>query len=80
VAGKADGDFQRVTIRVQLVTPIGSLQRTLYELESTKPYLFLGNVDISAARARRRKSSVNAADPALTVRFDLFGYREPEVE
>jgi general secretion pathway protein M len=82
VAGKADGDFQPVTIRVQLVAPIAALQSTLYQLESTKPYLFLGNVDVSARRARRRTRNAPAetADPQLTVRFDLYGYREPEVE
>jgi general secretion pathway protein M len=80
VAGKADGDFQRVTIRVQLVAQIASLHRTLYALESARPFLFLDNVDISARRGRRRAKEAEAADPDLTVRFDLYGYREPEVK
>lgn len=80
VPGKADGAFQRVTIRVQLAAPIDSLYRTIYALEAEKPFLFLDNIDIGNRRRGRRKKTPDATDPALTVRFDLFGYLQPEVE
>lgn len=80
VPGKADGAFQRVTIRVQLAAPIDSLHRTIYALEAEKPFLFLDNIDIGNRRRGRRKKAPDDADPALTVRFDLFGYLQPEVE
>ena len=80
VPGKANGAFQRVTIRVQLAAPIDSLHRIIYALEAGKPYLFLDNIDIGNRRRGRRKKAPVDADPALTVRFDLFGYLQPGVE
>jgi general secretion pathway protein M len=80
VPGKADGGFQRVTIRVQLAAPIDSLHRIIYALEAEKPFLFLDNIDIGNRRRGRRKKAPDDADPALTVRFDLFGYLQPEME
>ncbi len=80
VPGKADGAFQRVTIRVQLAAPIDSLHRIIYALEAEKPFLFLDNIDIGNRRRGRRKKAPDDADPALTVRFDLFGYLQPEME
>lgn len=79
VPGKADGGFQRVTIRVQLAAPMESLHRTVYALEAEQPFLFLDNIDIGNRR-RGRRNSPSDDDPTLTVRFDLFGYLEPELE
>lgn len=43
----------------------------------TSPYLFLENVEI-ARRSDNRGSNQVTEDPALDLRFDLFGYmRKP---
>ncbi len=79
VPGTSDSGFQRVMIRVQMSATMGALHRILHGLESAKPFLFIDNMEIGNRRSRRRKDA-NAEDPALLVRFDLFGYRQAAVE
>ncbi len=75
VPGTDDGAFQRVMIRVQMSAAIGAVYRILYDLESAKPFLFIDNMEIGNRKSRRRKDT-NSEDPALLVRFDLYGYRQ----
>jgi general secretion pathway protein M len=72
-----EGEFQRVTLRVQMATTISSLFHIIYELETTQPFLFLTNVDIKS-RQSRVVADNEAGEPALTVTFDLAGYQPPE--
>ncbi len=73
-----EGEFQRVTLRVAMTGRIVNLYRLLYALEGGRPYLFVDNLDVKARRSRRKKEEA-AADPKLTIRFDLFGYLKPEI-
>ncbi|MDH3911799.1 MAG: type II secretion system protein GspM [Rhodospirillales bacterium] len=75
---KADGDFKRVSVRVQLTATLGSFARILYALESGKPYVFIDNLDVKNRRARKSKKETDE-DPELVIRFDLFGYLRPEL-
>jgi general secretion pathway protein M len=75
---KTDGDFKRVTVRVQLTATLGSFTRILYALESGKPYVFIDNLDVKNRRARQVKKALQE-DPELVIRFDLYGYLRPEV-
>jgi general secretion pathway protein M len=74
--GQADGGFRRVTVRLQMTATTGLLYRTLYRLEAEKPVLFVDNLDIQSASAW--KDDGKAADPALAVSFDVFGYLPQE--
>lgn len=65
---RAEGAYQRIGLRVSLSTRIGPLQRILYALEAGQPSLF---VDALQVRAEDRE----AADPALSVTLDIYGYR-----
>jgi general secretion pathway protein M len=72
-----EGEFQRVTLRVQMTTTITSLFYIVYELETTQPFLFLSNVDIKSRQSRVVADS-EAGEPPLTITFDLAGYQPPE--
>ncbi|MGK9171314.1 type II secretion system protein M [Inquilinus limosus] len=65
---RAEGAYQRIGLRVSLSTRIGPLQRILHALEAGQPSLF---VDALQIRAEDRE----AADPVLSVTFDVTGYR-----
>jgi len=75
---KTDGDFKRVSVRVQLMATLGSFARILYALESGKPYVFIDNLDVKNRRARKAKKGTQE-DPELVIRFDLYGYLRPEL-
>ena len=75
---KAEGDFKRVSVRVQFTTTIEQLARILYALEAGQTYLFVDNLDIRNRRARSRKKEPDPDGPKLTIRFDLYGYLRPD--
>lgn len=73
-----DGDFKRVSVRVQLTATLGAFTQILYTLEAGKPVVFVDNLDVKNRRARRTNKD-QEQDPELVIRFDLFGYLRPEV-
>ncbi len=79
----SDGEFKRVSVRVQLTATLSALTRILYTLESRRPFVFIDNLDIKnrrARRARRRNQEEQTpSEPELVIRFDLFGYLRPDV-
>ena len=75
--GEKEGEFQRVTLRIQITTTIGSLFRIVHVLETTQPFLFLDNVDIKS-RQPRVSAEDQTTEPILTVTLDLYGYQPPE--
>jgi hypothetical protein len=64
---RAEGAYQRIGLRVALSTRIGPLQRILHALEAGQPSLFVDALQIRAEDL--------AADPVLSVTFDVYGYR-----
>ncbi|MEM7169164.1 MAG: type II secretion system protein GspM [Pseudomonadota bacterium] len=72
-----DNGFEKVGVRVQMITNVETLFRVLYELEAGETFLFVENLDIRNQRARRRNNE-NAGPPDLAVRFDLSGFLRPE--
>ena len=73
-----DGDFRKVTVRVQMTAKLAAFSRILHSLESAKPFLFIDNLDVKNRRARRTVKEQNN-DPELVIRFDLYGYLRPEL-
>ncbi len=73
-----DGEFKRVSVRVQLTATLGAFTQILYTLEAGKPVTFVDNLDVKNRRARRTAKDQDQ-DPELVIRFDLFGYLRPEV-
>lgn len=78
----SDGDFKRVSVRVQLTATLSALTRILYSLEGRRPFVFIDNLDIKNRRARRTRRTdkdKQESEPELVIRFDLFGYLRPDV-
>jgi general secretion pathway protein M len=76
MSGQTEGEFRRVTVRLQMAATMGPLYRTLYRLEAEKPVLFVDNIGIQSQSLG--KGDGNATDPILTVNLDVFGYLSRE--
>jgi hypothetical protein len=63
--------FRRVGIHVSLSANQRSLTAVLRGIETARPLLFVGNLDIRDAGAS------SADDPGLAVAFDVFGFPTP---
>ncbi len=77
---KTDGEFRRVSVRVQMTATIAQVARILYTLEGGGTFLFVESLEISNRRTRRRRGGPVDMDPVLLVRLDLSGYLRPEAE
>lgn len=76
----SDGDFKRVSVRVQLTATLPALARILHALEARRPVVFIDNLDVKNRLARRRaKQNQEESEPQLVIRFDLYGYLRPLV-
>jgi len=73
-----DGDFRKVTVRVQMTATLPAFTRILYSLEADKPFVFIDNLDIKNRRARARNQDEDQ-NPELVIRFDLYGYLRPSL-
>ena len=67
-----DGKMRRITVRGQLVSTLGAIQRVIYDLEAASPYLFIDNLNMRVRPMERRAESADM-DPILDVRFDEIG-------
>ena len=68
-----EGKFRRITVRAQVSLDTPGVQRTLYDLESSSPFLFVDNVVIRNRSKPQDRGKV-VQDPVLDVSFDLSGY------
>lgn len=78
-AKSADG-MVRVGLSVSLSIAQGGLLRTLGELESGAPFLFVEHLQVTSSTWRRALLNQPPAGGALTVRLDLYGYMPPSEE
>lgn len=69
-----EDQFRRVTLRVRMVSDTETLFRTLYDIESALPYLFLDNLDIVSRDSRTGRNDANQQGATLTVGYDVYGY------
>ena len=65
--------FKRVIINVRMAVSTDALQRVLYELENSLPYLLTDDIVILSRGARKRRRTTQSVD-LLDVRFNLYGY------
>ncbi len=66
-------NLRKVALRVDLVADIASLQRIMYRLESSKPYLFVDNTNVRS-RGKRTRPGQSGDAKELQIRFDVYGY------
>jgi general secretion pathway protein M len=64
--------FPKVTIKIHMRGNINALQKTLYQLESSRPQLFIDNVIIQRRNPTGRGKKLNIDQ--LDIRFDVNGY------
>lgn len=70
---KDEGAYRQIAITLQLTAPLSALKTMLYKLESARPYLFINNFSVRSF-AGFAPRTVPAAEPELTIQFDLTGY------
>jgi hypothetical protein len=64
----------KVAIRARLSASTEALKQVLYDIESSKPLLFVPKLNIRALRNARRLRRGRAWDDQMTVNMDVFGY------
>jgi general secretion pathway protein M len=71
-----EGEFTRVGINVQMTADTPAMQRVLFALETSRPVLFVTNLQIRARAMRPARSQDSASDNSvqLTIQFELLGY------
>lgn len=68
-----EGMRRRVTVSFQLRGPLSSVQQTLYQIETTTPYLFVDRLLLRSAVGRDFRP-VPGAEPDVLVQFDLYAF------
>ncbi len=64
--------FPKVTIKIHMRSNINALQKTLYQLESSRPKLFVDNIIIQRRNPTGRGKQLHIDQ--LDIRFDVNGY------
>lgn len=77
---QSDGHLRRITVRGQMSMTVDAAQRVFHDLEGGEPLMFLDNVSIRSLQEtrRRRERERNGTEDLLDVRFDVYGYAQPQ--
>ena len=74
---REESNLARIEVRAQFTGTIDVLRRSLEELETGRPLIFIERLNVRRA-SRRRAREREAVDPELLVALDAAGYRPPE--
>lgn len=72
-----NGLFPKVGIRVRMTGDTEILQKVLYDLEASRPLLFVDDLQVHSRQIRRRSQHDRRTiieETQLTISFDLYGY------
>lgn len=72
-AHKDDGPRRKVTVNFKLRGQLPAVQKALYELETTLPYLYVDNLVVRSSVARVFKP-VPGVEPDVLVQLDLYAF------
>ena len=64
---------RRLAVRGEMMLGLAALQRVVYELEASTPFLVLDNLDIRAIASPQRTGQA-AGEILLDIRLDLYGF------
>lgn len=64
---------RRLAVRGQMVLGLPALQRVIYEIEASAPFLFVDNLDIRAITSSQKSKSTDEA-VLLDIHLDLYGF------
>ena len=70
---KDEGLYRQIALTLQFTAPLSALKAMLYKLESARPYLFIDNFSVRSFAGFALRATP-AAEPELTIQFDLTGY------
>ena len=70
--GKTESGLGRISVRVQVMAPLGALYALLGSIETTMPLLFIDDIDIQATATGDPGQPLQ--EGPLSVSFDCYGY------
>ena len=73
---REESNLARIEVRAQFTGRIVVLRRSLEELETGRPLIFIDRLNVRRA-SRRRSRDREQVDPELLVALDAAGYRPP---
>jgi general secretion pathway protein M len=74
VPHKDDAGRRKITVNVQARGNTEALQKTLYALETSLPYLFVDNLIVRSPINSRRWVPLPNVEPEIQAQFDVYGY------
>jgi len=72
-APKEEGRFRQIVLNAQVIGNIATLQKTLYAIESSQPYVFVDLLRINSTQFRGARVAPGL-EPEVTVQLDLSAY------
>ena len=72
---KNDGQISYIGAKIDFYGPLGAVQKTIYEIETGKPYLFVSSASIRLSSAGAQAATT---EPVLTAQLDVFGAARTE--
>lgn len=72
LTAEAESGFGKVRLRVNMTAEIDAIQGILHDLESSRPLLFVDNLELRTVSLRSGRGGQAIAP--LQVRFDLYGF------
>ena len=72
-AHKDDGSRRKITVNFRLRGPMPAVQKTLYELETAMPYVYLDNL-IARSSVSRIFKPTPGIQPDIQIQFDLYAF------
>lgn len=69
---KDDGRYRKISVNIQMAAGISALQKIIYTLETSQPYLMIDNLAIRNMAWMAKGAA--ASNPDYTVQFDLHGF------
>ena len=69
-----EGRFRQITVSVQFFASTPALQKILYAIEATPPYLLVENMTLRPLNAFRGFKPVPGQEPEVIVQIDAAGY------
>ena len=70
-----ESDLSRIEVRAQYTGQIDVLRRSLEDIETGRPLIFVERLDVRTASRRRNRAE--DADPVLLVALDAAGFTPP---
>lgn len=75
-----EGPFELISVEARLRASAPQLRDLLYIIETSTPYLFVGDLSITVRHSGRRRRTKATTPGTLEVSLTLYGLRAPEAQ